>query len=437
MRIRPGGDWVLPFEPVLAFAAKDESFIGNVEQCNGCGGCRKETATMCPTFQATGEEWLSTRGRINTIRAVLQGGECTGENPLLSRDLEAALESCLACKACATECPSNVNLALIKAELLQARHHQHGRSIRTRLFSSLDALGRLGCLFPRLANFALDSFLLRSLVAKTLGIALQRPLPHYTRQRFDKWFARQKRGGPAPRGRVILWDDTFARYHEPNVGIAAYKVLTAAGFQVELVAKRKCCGRPAFSQGDLVAARKLGAHNLKLLERDGDQAPIIFLEPSCYSMFAQDYQELKIDGAASVAARCHLFEDFMERLLEREPGALRFQRKPGRVVIHGHCHVKSMHNPAFLGSLARRLPNQEVTLLDTGCCGMAGAFGALESKYELSLKVAEPLTRKIREQPFGTTIVASGTSCRHQIGHLAPVHAKHMAEVLYESLILG
>ncbi len=434
LRFRPGGGFALPFEPMLAFAAKDESFIGNLEQCNGCGGCRKETATMCPTFQATGEEIMSTRGRVNAIRAVLEGRRDSEGSPLISEDLAAALDNCLACKACTTECPSNVNLPLIKAELLQARIRKHGSSLRTKLFSSVDLLGRLGCIFPRLANAALDSFLLRSFVAKTLGIALQRPLPHYTRQRFDKWFARQPHPAGSPRGRVVLWDDTFVRYHEPNIGIAAYKVLTAAGFKVELPTGRKCCGRPAFSQGDLETAKNLGAHNLRLLEQDGDDAPIIFLEPSCYTMFVQDYRELKLQGAEHVAKRCVLFEDFIERLLEREPAALQFQRKPGRIVIHAHCHVKALHNPAFLASLARRLPSQEVTLLETGCCGMAGAFGALESKYELSLKVAEPLSRKIREQPFGTTVVASGTSCRHQIGHLTPVHPRHMAEVLRDSL---
>ncbi len=434
LRIKPGMETNLPFEPFLAFAAKDESFIGNLEQCNGCGGCRKETTAMCPTFQATGEEHLSTRGRANIIRAVLEGRSEADGNPLENEDLAAVLESCLACKACTTECPSNVNLSLIKAELLHARHRRHGTPLRRRLFSSVDLLGRLGCLFPRLANAALDSLLLRSVVAKTLGIALQRPLPHYARQRFDKWFARQTPNTRPTRGRVVLWDDTFARYHEPTVAIAAYKVLTAAGFRVELAGKRKCCGRPAFSQGDLDMAKELGLHNVTLLDQDVDDAPIIFLEPSCYTMFVQDYGEMKIPGASRVAKRCFLFEDFIERLLDREPQALSFQRKPGRVVIHGHCHVKSLHNPAFLGSLARRLPAQEVTLLDTGCCGMAGAFGALESKYELSLKVAEPLAKKVREQPFGTTIVASGTSCRHQIAHLAPVHPKHMAEVLCESL---
>jgi Fe-S oxidoreductase len=424
----------LPFTPILAFAAKDGSFIRNLEQCNGCGGCRKETPTMCPTFIATGEEIMSTRGRANAIRAALELRGVDGGDPLRCAELEAALSNCLSCKACTTECPSNVNLSLLKAELLHARIQRDGLSWRERLISSVDFLGRLGCRMPRLANLALDSLFVRSILAKTLGLAWQRPLPHYARQRFDRWFKRRQPSTESTRGRVVLWDDTFVRYHEPHIGMAAVKVLEAAGFEVALPVGRKCCGRPAFSQGNLDHAMQLGQHNLALLNLDVDAAPILFLEPSCYSMFVEDYRELKLDGMESVASRCFLFEQFIEELLAHEPDALRFKAKAGHVVIHAHCHAKALMNPAFMRRLAERLPQREVTLLDTGCCGMAGAFGALASKYELSLKVADPLAQKVRGQPFGTVIVASGTSCRHQIEHLAPVRARHMAELLADAL---
>jgi Fe-S oxidoreductase len=151
-------------------------------------------------------------------------------------------------------------------------------------------------------------------------------------------------------------------------------------------------------------------------------------------MFAEDYRELKLDGAEQVAQRCFLFEQFIEELLGHEPAALRFKPRAAHVIIHAHCHAKALVNPAFMKRLAERLPERDVTLLDTGCCGMAGAFGALSSKYELSLKVAEPLVQKLGSQPFGTLVVASGTSCRHQIAHLAPVRARHMAEVLADAL---
>jgi FAD/FMN-containing dehydrogenase/Fe-S oxidoreductase len=434
LRQGAGHELKLPFTPILAFAAKDGSFIGNLEQCNGCGGCRKETTTMCPTFIATGEEIMSTRGRANAIRAVLDLRGEVGGDLLRCAELEAALSNCLSCKACTTECPSNVNMSLLKAELLHARISRDGLSWRERLISSVDFLGRLGCRMPRLANLMLDSLFVRSVLSKTLGLAWQRPLPRYARQRFDHWFKHHQPASAASRGRVVLWDDTFVRYHEPEIGIAAVKVLEPAGFEVALPVGRKCCGRPAFSQGNLDEAKWLGHHNLTLLNLDVDAAPIIFLEPSCYSMFVEDYRELKLEGTEHVASRCFLFEQFIENLLAEEPDALKFNRKAANVVIHAHCHAKALTNPAFMRRLAGRLPKRNVTLLDTGCCGMAGAFGSLQSKYELSLKVAEPLAQKVRAQPFGTVIVASGTSCRHQIEHLAPVRAKHMAELLADAL---
>ena len=439
----------LPFEPALAFAFKDESFIGNLEQCNGCGGCRKDAPTMCPTFLATGEEYMSTRGRANAIRAALELR--FHDDPLRSEELDAALSNCLSCKACTVECPSNVNLALLKAELMYARHRQDGLPLRERVLSNVDLLGRLGCLLPGIANASLDSAMIRGLMRKALGLTDKRPLPHYAKQRFDRWFRkhalvgrdsvqplRPKNGStesrPTNRGAVILWDDTFVRYHEPHIGIAAVKVLEALGFQVSLVNGRKCCGRPAFSQGNLDAAREMGRHNLDLLRSSNSAAPILFLEPSCYSMFVEDYRELKLPDTESIAKRCHLFEQFVEELLEREPEALRFNEARGHVAIHAHCHAKSLVKTGFMARLAARLPGRTATLLDTGCCGMAGAFGALERKYDLSLKVAAPLVQQVGAQPLGTVIVASGTSCRHQLEHLTPVHPKHMAELLADAL---
>jgi Fe-S oxidoreductase len=267
-----------------------------------------------------------------------------------------------------------------------------------------------------------------------LGLAWQRRLPQFATERFDRWFKEHHRPAAGERGTVILWDDTFVRFHEPQIGQAAVSVLEAAGYQVRLATGRKCCGRPAFSQGDLDRARELGLHNVQLLESDPEPVPIIFLEPSCYSMFVQDYRELKIPRAEELAERCFLFERFVENLLQQDPNALHFTTKSARVIVHAHCHTKALMNPSFLVRLVQRLPGRNAMLLDTGCCGMAGAFGSMATKYELSLKVAEPLAQHLRSQPYGTAVIASGTSCRHQIDHLAPVRARHMAEVLAEAL---
>src|SRR5205809_964054 len=243
----------LPFQPVLAFAFKDRSFIGNLEQCNGCGGCLKHSGIMCPTFMATGEEVMSTRGRANIIRAALEL-RVNGHDPLKSAELDAALSNCLSCKGCTPECPSNVNLALLKAEMLYARWRRDGLPLRERVLSNVDLLGKIGCTMPALANAILDFKPLRALMETALGISAKRSLPHYASQRFDRWFAKRLGSAVAPpavsrashdtpssatcrtssrtspqvfgeapalprRGKVILWDDTFVRYHEPHIGI--------------------------------------------------------------------------------------------------------------------------------------------------------------------------------------------------------------------------
>jgi FAD/FMN-containing dehydrogenase/Fe-S oxidoreductase len=424
----------LPFEPRLAFAFKDLSFIGNLEQCNGCGGCRKDTPVMCPTFVATGDEVMSTRGRANIIRRSLEL-EANGYDPLKSAELDAALSNCLSCKGCTPECPSNVNLALLKAEMLHARWKRDGLPLRERLFSNVDLLGRIGCTVPWLSNLIVDLAPVRAIMEKTLGISAKRSLPHYARERFDRWFAKnpKRNGVERSRGKVILWDDTFVRYHEPNIGIAAVKVLQVLGFEVELLKNRRCCGRPAFSQGNLDAAAESARHNVDLLQQTNGETAIIFLEPSCWSMFGDDYRELKIANAEQIASRCFLFEKFVDDLLEREPDALRFKERDTSVAIHAHCHAKSLTNPAFMSRLIERLPGRRATLLETGCCGMAGAFGALTEKYQLSKQVAADMLHKIdNQQP--DVVVASGTSCRHQIVDLSERWPKHMAEVLADAI---
>jgi FAD/FMN-containing dehydrogenase/Fe-S oxidoreductase len=483
LRYGDGYEIKLPFEPVFGFVERDESFVRNLEQCNGCGGCRKDPPTMCPTYLATGEEIMVTRGRANTIRATLDNKFTHNGELLFSKELEQALEYCLSCKACKTECPSNVDLSLLKAELTHARHKAKGVPLLDRLISNADLLGRLnaGPQAP-IVNAVLRNPVVRALMEKMLGFAAERTMPPYTSQRFDKWFAKRNRSipreslpavpageNPLPRttsslacvrrgrhgdqdesclrptsgsdssrsdkqrGRVILWDDTWVRYNEPNIGKAAVKVLESAGFEVVLETRRKCCGRPACSRGVLDEVRRLAEHNIGVFKHGSD--PIIFLEPSCYTMFVDEYRQLKISGADAVAKRCVLFEQFVFELLSREPDALRFKSGITKSIgIHGHCHAKALTNASIMPKLAAKLPGADAKLLDTGCCGMAGAFGMLRTKLELSKKVAQNLIDKINECDRDTTIVASGTSCRHQIHYMTDRHPLHMAELLAMAL---
>ena len=279
-------------------------------------------------------------------------------------------------------------------------------------------------------------FALGGATIETLGgPTTQFPWPTWA-QRVDSVRPRAKTGDgsrPGSRGAVLLWDDTFVRYHEPHIGKAAVAVLEAAGFEVRLLYGRRCCGRPAFSQGNIEAAAAMGLHNLSLLESNEYRGlPILFLEPSCYSMFVEDYREMKLKGVENL--RCFLFEEFLENLLAREPEAVLFRPRPRRVAIHAHCHAKSLLNLEFMPRLARRVPGHEVQLLQSGCCGMAGAFGMLESKLELSIQIARPLVEQIAAEPAGAVVVASGASCRHQLEYLTPRHPYHMAELLAAAL---
>ena len=263
---------------------------------------------------------------------------------------------------------------------------------------------------------------------KILGITDRRPLPHYAKKSFDRWF--EARPSSSSQNSVILWDDTFTRYYDPHVGKAATRLLEHLGYRVKRVKGHKCCGRPAFSVGRLDKAYKLGCHNIQLTRKMGGNEQILFLEPSSFSMFKEDYLELKVPYAEEIAPRVTLLESFLlETFRQKRPT---FKKPFSDVAVHVHCHAKKVTSLSswkeLLGYLGAR-----VHFLSTGCCGMAGSFGMMESKYELSIQVAKPLISQIRELPEGTAIVACGTSCRQQIEHLANAHPLHIAEVFAQA----
>jgi Fe-S oxidoreductase len=321
-------------------------------------------------------------------------------------------------------------MALLKAELSYARMRRRGVRLLERVVSRFDLIGRMGSLAPGVANFALANGTVRLAIEKTVGLAAKRPLPQYAREPFSRWFAAHAKNTAAPRGPVYLWNDCSVQYYEPEIGRAAVEVLEAAGYEVRLPRDTGCCGRPAFSVGRLDLARRFGQRNLATLAAEREAIPVIFLEPSCYSMFKGDYAELSIEGARAVAGRCVMFEQFIFDLLQKEPGAIPFAGKNIAVAIHGHCHAKAITDVNLMPKLARAVPGASASMIESGCCGMAGSFGALRTKYELSLEVAAPLVERINALDANTAVVASGTSCRQQLNHLTNCAPMHMAQFL-------
>jgi FAD/FMN-containing dehydrogenase/Fe-S oxidoreductase len=408
-------------------------FAASIEMCNGVGACRKTLeGTMCPSYMATKDEEHSTRGRANALRAVLSGRlpakEFTGKR------LYEVMDLCLECKGCKAECPSNVDMAKLKYEFLHHYYAANGLPLRNRLFGRIARMNHLGSRLPSLFNWISSLAPSRWALEKIAGIDRRRPLPELAAQTFTAWFTRRTPPASAPRGEVVLFNDTFTTYNVPEIARAAVGVLEAAGYRVVLV-DRKCCGRPLISKGMLAEAREHAAWNVERLAPYARRGvPIVGLEPSCLLTLRDETVDLvRTDDARAVACHAFLFEEFLVR--ERGRGlALSFAAKGRKALLHGHCHQKALVGTGPTVA-ALRWAGFEVEEVDSGCCGMAGSFGFEREHYEISIALGNRrLAPAVKAAAAETEIVAPGISCRQQIQHLAGRRAKHPAEVLHESL---
>ena len=331
-------------------------------------------------------------------------------------------------------------MAKLKYEFLAQYQARHGLPLRSRLFGHVAALNRLGSLIPALTNWTYQNSLFRWLLDRGLGIDRRRRLPPLARTTFQKWF--KQRPFPAtaaPRGPVILWDDTYLSYDSPEIGQAAVKVLEAAGFAVQLIADRRCCGRPMISKGMLKEARANAAHNVARLYPLAVQGiPIVGLEPSCIAAFRDEYPDLlRRDEARQVAAHSFFIEEFLAGLAERGELELAFAApaQARHILVHGHCYQKALTGVSPLLKMLKLLPNTTVEEIPSGCCGMAGAFGFEKEHYELSLAVGEDrLFPAVRAAAPETIIAAAGTSCRQQIMDGTGRRAVHPSMIVAEAL---
>ena len=430
---------------------REGSFGDALELCNGAGVCRKlaeSGGTMCPSYMATREEKDSTRGRANLFRQLFSGKEA---GAFSSEELRDALDLCLSCKACKSECPANVDMARMKAEFMQGWHEENGISAAERFFGQAAKLYPLAAQWPSVSNRLLRSRVGKALLKHLLNVHPQRDLPAFARQRFREWF-RENRSERASRGRsfdtrptansaagrnkkqVALLADIFTDYHDPGIGKSAVKVLESLGYEVVLPEIAEL-GRTQLSKGLVTEAKKLAEANIdKLYEYSSRNIPIVGLEPSEILTLRDEYPDLcedeRLEMARSIAGQAYQFEEFVVQA----EGDLPTHRPLPKVWVHGHCHAKSLVGmEPTMEALARA--GYEAEELKTGCCGMAGSFGYERDHYEVSMEIGElVLFPSVRELPDDALICAPGFSCRHQIRDGTGRGARHPADLLAEAI---
>jgi Fe-S oxidoreductase len=434
LRIHPGYKTEFP-ETYYRFE-NEGGFDKAIELCTGVGQCRKTLqGVMCPSFIATRDEEHSTRGRANALRSAIAGD--LGMEGLTSDRLFEVLDLCLECKACKSECPSNVDMAKMKAEFLAHFYDKHGVPFDKRMLSMTRSFAELSSHVPTLANMVLRSGLVRWLLERFGGIDRRRRLPSYAKTSLVKWRASNNGSQTRKDGkRVALFVDTFVNYYEPKIGIAAVEVLEALGFEVEL-ADVGCCGRPLISAG-LLKKAKLNGNKIvsSLAKLAGEGVPIVVLEPSCFSTLKDDYPDLLDDerGSRLVAENIYSFEGF----LNREEVAPRLGELlgagPEKLLFHGHCQQRALTGVDDSCEVLSKLQDTDLRQIEPGCCGMAGVFGYEKKHYDLSEKIGSLHLFPTVTQSDDSEVVAGGFSCRSQIAHFTGKQARHPAEILAEAL---
>ena len=456
LRVEPAPGRPLAFPANKTFFNYDDQhgFDGAVEMCNGAGVCRKKTGgTMCPSYQATLDERHSTRGRGNALRLAITGQLKPGDreagpeaqqrpgSPWADQDPIDTLHLCLACKACKTECPSNVDISRLKAEYTAQRFAENGPTLAATLFGHVRTLNKLGSLTPAIANFVNGLPLTRWLLARLIGFAPKRSVPAFARSLARDFAPADRiRAGNTPA--VALFGDCFTMFNEPGIGLATRNVYQALGYRVEL-ANAGCCGRSLISTGLLPQAIDEIDATLERLTpwiRNDACHAILVTEPSCLSAIKDDWLQIKLRTPLAIrqalAAKAFLPEEYLNRAWDRHPHSAAdvFTAPLEPVILHAHCHQKALWGHESSSAALARILGNKLTVLDTGCCGMAGSFGYTADRYDLSMKIGEltlfPAVRKNAQ----ATVCAPGTSCRHQIKDGTGTTAMHPIELIARCL---
>jgi len=438
--LRLGPDY-RPWEPKTYFQFPDDngSFAQATLRCVGVGKCRRESSdvadnqTMCPSYMATREEIHSTRGRAHLLWEMMQGSPI--KNGWRDEHVKQALDLCLSCKGCKGDCPVSVDITTYKSEFLS--HYWEGR-IRPRhayAFGHIDKLSRFACLWPGLVNLLASAPGTRELMKTAVGMSPERSIPQFAPETFKAWFSKRPQKNQR-RPKVLLFADTFSNYFLPQTARAAVEVLEHAGYQVMVPMGHVCCGRPLYDHGFLAEAKRYLRNVMRVLAIYLEQKiPIVVLEPSCWSVLRDEINGLfpECHETHQIMENTFLLSEFLVEQAKYDPPQLHMD-----AVLHGHCHHKAILRGAEHGRKLLEQMQLRVHMLTDGCCGMAGAFGFEEGKYDISVKIGEhALLPAVRNSQPMELIVADGFSCREQISQLTSRHALHTAEVLQLALHQG
>ncbi|HTJ14873.1 MAG TPA: FAD-linked oxidase C-terminal domain-containing protein [Dinghuibacter sp.] len=439
LRYTPGQQQGFPQPTVFRFTGND--ILQHAEQCNGSGDCRKTQAsggTMCPSYMATRNEKDTTRARANILREFLT--RSPKENRYDHKEIYEVMDLCLSCKGCKSECPSNVDVSKLKAEFLQHYYDANGVPFRSRLIAGFARSAALGSIAPGLYNAMVSNKLTGGIIKGIAGFAKDRSMPTLHKTTLRKWHARHKPTGNAAR-RVYLFCDEFTNYNDTEIGIKAIELLERLGYEVILPAHGES-GRAWLSKGLLRKAKAIAQENIRLLSPlVTDETPLIGIEPSAILTFKDEYPDLASDkqlpAARDLAANTFFIDDFIAREIDR--GHIRsgqFTTEPRTVKLHGHCQQKALSTVAGSVKLLSLPSNYTVSVIPSGCCGMAGSFGYEREHFDLSQKIGElVLLPAVRAAEEDTLIAAPGTSCRHQIKDGTGRKALHPVEILFDALI--
>jgi len=409
------------------------------EKCNGSGDCRKTSnagGTMCPSYRATLDEKDTTRARANALREFLTNSN--KDNKFNYKELKEVFDLCLSCKACSSECPSNVDVASFKAEFLYQYQKENPPSFRTKLFANNVKYNQLGSIFPSLTNLLIGNKLTKLI----LGIALDRNMPKLAKKTLRNWYNQNQsdlKNNHHNCKKIYLFCDEFTNYYDAQIGIDAVKLLEKLGYCVIMIDHEES-GRSYISKGFLDEVKVIADKNISIFkEIITESTPLVGIEPSAILSFRDEYIRLADDkeGAKQIAKHTFTFEEFIKNeYLKENITSSQFTKQPATIKIHGHCHQKALSTTEATFKMLSIPENYKVSIINSGCCGMAGSFGYEKEHYELSMKVGEQsLFSKIRKYDVETTISASGTSCRHQIYDGTKRTAEHPVSILKEALL--